>query len=46
VDFIIISSHIKVVDKNRLTEKISKINKIIINEVENNLMFVLGIMRV
>ena len=43
---VIVVSQIKVIDKNRLVEKISKVNKAIIEEVENNLMFVLGIMKV
>ena len=44
-DSVIVLSQIKVIDKNRLIEKISKVNRAIINEVENNLMFVLGIMK-
>jgi len=45
-DSVIVLSQIKVIDKSRLIDKISKVNKAIINEVENNLMFVLGIMRI
>ena len=45
-DSVIVLSQIKVIDKNRLIEKISKVNNAIIEEVENNLMFVLGIFKV
>jgi mRNA-degrading endonuclease toxin of MazEF toxin-antitoxin module len=36
-------SQIGVIDKERLIEKISKINKDIMEKIENNIMFVLGI---
>jgi mRNA interferase MazF len=42
-DSIILASHIGVIDKERLVEKISKINKDIMEKIENNIMFVLGI---
>ena len=42
-DCVIVISQIKVVDKTRLVEKISKVNRNIIEEIENNLLFVLGI---
>lgn len=45
-DSVIVISQIKVIDKSRLIERISKLNRIIINEVENNLLFVLGIMKI
>jgi mRNA interferase MazF len=44
-DSVIVISQIKVIDKNRLIEKISKVSKTIITEIEENLMFVLGIKR-
>ena len=45
-DSVIMISQIKVIDKRRLIEKISKVNNTIMGEVENNLMFVLGIVKV
>ena len=42
-DGVLVISQIKVIDKTRLIEKISKVNKTIIEEVENNILFVLGI---
>jgi len=45
-DSVMVLSQIKVIDKNRLIEKISKVNKATIQEVENNLMFVLGIVKI
>ena len=45
-DSVIIISQIKVIDKKRLIERISKVNNAIIDEVEKNLMFVLGIVKV
>ena len=45
-DSVLVLSQIKVIDKSRLIEKISKVNKAIIQEVENNLMFVLGIVKI
>ena len=45
-DSVIMISQIKVIDKRRLIGKISKVNNSIMEEVENNLMFVLGIIKV
>jgi mRNA interferase MazF len=42
-DSVILLSQIGVVDKQRLVEKISKINKTIMENIENNIMFILGI---
>ena len=42
-DSVILLSQIGVIDKQRLTEKISKINKNIIEKIENNILFILGI---
>jgi mRNA interferase MazF len=44
-DSVIVISQIKVIDKSRLIKKISKVNKAIITEIEENLLFVLGIIR-
>jgi len=41
-DSVILLSQIGVIDKQRLVEKISRINNDIIREVENNAVFVLG----
>ena len=45
-DSVIVVSQITVIDKNRLIEKISKVNNTIIEEVENKIMFVLGIVKI
>jgi len=42
-DSAIIVSQISVVDKQRLIEKISKINKEIMEKIENSILFILGI---
>jgi mRNA interferase MazF len=42
-DSVIIVSQIGVIDKERLVEKISKINKETMEKIENNIMFLLGI---
>jgi mRNA interferase MazF len=42
-DSVILVSQIGVIDKERLVEKISKINKDIMEKIEDNIMFVLGI---
>ena len=42
-DSVIVISQIRVIDKKRFIEKISKLNKAIIEEVENNILFALGI---
>jgi mRNA interferase MazF len=44
-DSVITISQIEVIDKQRLIEKITKINMSIIEKVENNIMFILGIIR-
>ncbi|GHV90150.1 mRNA interferase [Spirochaetia bacterium] len=40
---VILLSQIGVVDKQRLIEKVSKINRSIMEKIENNIMFILGI---
>jgi len=42
-DSVITISQIEVIDRQRLLEKITKIDRAIIEKVENNIMFVLGI---
>jgi mRNA interferase MazF len=42
-DSVILVSQIGVIDKERLVEKISKINRDIMEKIENNIMFILGI---
>ena len=42
-DSVIVLSQIKVVDRGRLIEKISKIDITIMRRIEDNIMFVLGI---
>jgi len=42
-DSVILVSQVGVIDKERLIEKISKINRGIMGEIENNILFVLGI---
>ena len=44
-DSVITISQIEVIDRRRLIEKITKIDRAIIEKIENNLMFVLGIRR-
>ena len=41
-DSVILSSQIGVIDKQRLVEKISRINNDIIRELGNNIVFILG----
>ena len=43
---VIVLSQIKAVDRARLIEKISKIDRTTMEKIENNLMFVLGINRI
>ena len=43
---VLIVSQIRVIDRIRLIEKISKLNKKIIKEVENNILFTLGIIKI
>jgi len=45
-DSVITISQIEVIDRKRLIEKITKINKTIIEKIENNLLFILGIRKV
>ena len=45
-DSVMTISQIEVIDRHRLIEKISKIDRTIIEKVENNIMFVLGIRRI
>jgi mRNA interferase MazF len=40
---VILLSQIGVVDKQRLIEKVSKINRSIMEKIENNIIFILGI---
>ncbi|MDR0475354.1 MAG: type II toxin-antitoxin system PemK/MazF family toxin [Treponema sp.] len=42
-DSVLLLSQIGVMDKQRLIEKVSKINKGILEEIENNIAFILGI---
>ena len=42
-DSVIVIPQIRVVDRKRLIEKISKVNRAVIEEVENNILLVLGI---
>ena len=39
-------TRIEVIDRRRLIEKITKIDRTIIEKIENNIMFVLGINRI
>jgi len=43
---VIVLSQVKVVDRARLIEKISKIDRTIMEKIENNLLFILGINRI
>jgi len=45
-DSVITISQIEVIDRQRLIEKITKIDRAIIESVENNILFVLGIRKV
>jgi mRNA interferase MazF len=45
-DSVITISQIEVIDRQRLIEKITKIDKTVIEKIENNMMFVLGINRI
>ena len=42
-DSVILVSQIGVVDKQRLIEKVAKVNKSIMEKIENNIVFILGI---
>ena len=45
-DSVITISQIEVIDRQRLTEKISKIDRTLLEKIENSIMFVLGIKKV
>jgi len=45
-DSVITLSQIEVIDRQRLVEKISKIDRTIMEKIDNNLMFVLGIRKI
>jgi mRNA interferase MazF len=45
-DSVISPSQIEVIDRQRLIEKITKIDIAIIENIENNIMFVLGIYKI
>jgi mRNA interferase MazF len=45
-DSVITISQIEVIDRQRLIEKITKIDKTIIEKIENNILFILGIRKV
>jgi mRNA-degrading endonuclease toxin of MazEF toxin-antitoxin module len=45
-DSVITISQIEVIDRKRLIEKITKIDKAAIEKVENNILFILGIKKV
>jgi len=45
-DSVIAISQIEVIDRQRLIEKITKIERTIIEKIENNILFILGIRKV
>jgi len=45
-DSVIVLSQIEAIDRQRLIEKITKLDKTLIEKIENNIMFVLGIKKV
>jgi mRNA interferase MazF len=45
-DSILTLSQIEVIDRQRLIEKITKVDRAIMEKIENNIMFVLGIRRI
>ena len=45
-DSVIVISQIRAIDRERLVEKISKIKREIIEEIENNILFTLGIVKI
>jgi mRNA interferase MazF len=46
MDSVIAISQIEVIDRQRLIEKIAKIDESIIEKIENNILFILGIKKV
>ena len=45
-DSVVTISQIEVIDRQRLIEKISKIDKMVLEKIENNILFVLGIKKI
>jgi len=45
-DSVIIISQIEVIDRQRLIEKITKIDREMIEKIENNILFILGIIKI
>jgi len=45
-DSVLTISQIEVIDRQRLIEKITKIDRTVIEKIENNIMFILGINRI
>ena len=45
-DSVITISQIEVIDRQRLIEKISKLDRIILEKIEDNILFVLGIIKI
>jgi len=45
-DSVIVISQIEVIDKRRLVEKIIKIDRTIIEKIEDNILFILGIKKI
>jgi mRNA interferase MazF len=45
IDSVLITSQVRVIDRKRLVERISKLSKVIIEEVERNILLVLGVIK-
>jgi mRNA interferase MazF len=45
-DSVITISQIEVIDRKRLTERITKLDRPLIEKIENNIMFILGIRKI
>ena len=45
-DSVLVVSQINAIDKQRLTERISKINNVFFNQIENGILLVLGIKKI
>jgi mRNA interferase MazF len=45
-DSVLTISQIEVIDRQRLIEKITKLDRILIEKIENNILFILGIIKV